>query len=260
MIRSTMLKGPLGVSLAAIAVVVFVIIAQAPPVLKALFSSGASEEQTLSSLRDHLAKHEEVVKTHVDRFNGRSIFYRPQAWPLPPPPPELIQVRTPDPEPREHTKPIPLSYEGPAVIALLGSEVMFVGGDRVRLGQTGRNGVKVVEIRPPFTVKLGYSGGEYDVRLFTNIPVGTPWVQTASNPIPGTSPTRFIVPREQSEQPPAVNDDDDEEADDETEEAESENGEDDDEEEEEEEQPEDDPEDPDEPQEPAAEPSAQPEA
>jgi hypothetical protein len=154
---------PLVVSLVVIAVAAIAVLAQLPPLLEALVTPRPGADPTQARLSEYLAGHDEDRATYRGRFDGRSLFVKPQPPPRPraappPPPPDDDGPPPPPPPPR--------TYEGPTVLFVLGDEVWFHDGVRIRVGQEGSNGVSVITSDPPWTVRLGFRGGEHDVMLF----------------------------------------------------------------------------------------------
>ncbi|MCU0688977.1 MAG: hypothetical protein MUE97_04470 [Phycisphaerales bacterium] len=75
------------------------------------------------------------------------------------------------PKPPEPEKPkIPPRYAGPAVVGVAGGQVFFADGKRIAVG-VERDGIKVLSLDAPWSVRLGWSGGEYDVTLLERRPV-----------------------------------------------------------------------------------------
>ena len=107
-----------------------------------------------------------VMEDSEKRFTGRSIFYIPREprRPAPPPPPprEPVEETAPPPPPPPT---IPAKYAGPAPKSILGNDVFFEGSLRIPQGETA-SGVKVVLVRGPFDIRLGWKGGEYEINLF----------------------------------------------------------------------------------------------
>jgi hypothetical protein len=65
---------------------------------------------------------------------------------------------------------VPLRYGGPAVVGVAGGKVYFADGRRISEGED-RDGLKVLSISAPWSVRLGWSSGEYDVTLLERQPV-----------------------------------------------------------------------------------------
>ncbi|MFN7375209.1 MAG: hypothetical protein ACK54T_07750 [bacterium] len=75
------------------------------------------------------------------------------------------------PRPVEPPKPkVPAKYAGPALVGVAGGQVFFADGARIAVGQT-KGAVEVVSLDAPWSVRLRWSGGEYDVPLLERRPV-----------------------------------------------------------------------------------------
>ncbi len=100
------------------------------------------------------------------------------------PPPKQTTAKKPDlPTP---PPPSPMTYGGPAVIAVIGDQVWFKSKDnlKLRVGEEGA-GVKVLASNPPWTVKLAYAGGEYDVAIFKDYQTEFSSNSLTERPTPG---------------------------------------------------------------------------
>ncbi len=174
------------VNIAAIAVATVVFAANLPTLLGAVLSPRLGEDKTVSLLSQYLAVHDTDLVQYQQRFNGRSVFFKP----IPPrrdPPRRLAPVEivkaTPEPPPPPPPS-IPEQYTGPKIVFVLGNEVRFTGGLTLSVGEEDQ-GVKVLSCDPPWTVRLAHAGGEYDVVLLKR---SFPGFETASRepqPMPG---------------------------------------------------------------------------
>jgi hypothetical protein len=176
---------PLVASTVFIAVAAITVLAQLPSLLEALATPRPGADPTQVRLDEFLVGHEDDLATYRDRFDGRSLFIKPapprrQAPPPPPPVREDDDDGGPPPPP-----PPPRAYEGPSIMFVLGDEVWFHDGLRVRVGEKGPNGVTVVASDPPWTVTLGHGGGEYDIVLFDRKHEGLDEKPRARGPMPG---------------------------------------------------------------------------
>src|SRR5690606_22289774 len=108
------------------------------------------------------ARHVEAMKTYQDRFNGRSIFYKP--------PPKVVyrppaKVDPPKIErPLELPKPsISATYNGPTPFGFNADGVYFRSSGAgepplfIPVGEE-RKGIRVISIDPPWSVKVAYQG------------------------------------------------------------------------------------------------------
>jgi hypothetical protein len=144
----------------------FVLASLATVLSAGLESSVQSEDADVVS---KILANNRVLDQSEKRFTGRSIFYIPRAprVPTPPPPPRVVTEAPPPPPIVEEPPPrIPSTYGGPAITGILGKEVFFDNNKRIPEGQES-DGVKVMVIRGPFNVQLGWKGGEYELDLFT---------------------------------------------------------------------------------------------
>jgi hypothetical protein len=147
----------LGIAMLALLAGTFIWLAmQAWPVLQTaqLPDKPADADRTDADRLGEFAANLDRFKAQVD---GRSLFYIPPR----PPPPRIDPVV--DNTPREAPK--PTRYGGPSIIAMVNGAVMFSDGQRVKIGESGRN-VKVVSISAPWSARLEWQGVEFDVELF----------------------------------------------------------------------------------------------
>jgi hypothetical protein len=157
-------NGPLTWSTLFIVVAAIAVIAALPPLAAALFSPGTSDAGAGTQFAMLMEEHEDSLATYQARFDGRSVFFKP------PQPPPTTPVRTGIERPIalppiDNTPVIPSDYTGPTIRALIGDTVWFHGGVRVTAGEEA-NGVKVLSVNAPWSAKVAYAGGEYDVSLF----------------------------------------------------------------------------------------------
>jgi len=177
---------PLVLSAVFIAVAAITVLAQLPALLDALVTPRPGADPTQARLSEYLAGHDEDRATYRGRFDGRSLFVKPQPprreRVAPPPPPPDDDDKTPPPPPP------PRTYEGPTIKFVLGDEVWFHDGVKVRVGQEGSNGVSVIASDPPWTVRLGHRGGEHDIELFDRAQPGLTEEPPTQKPMPGLVP------------------------------------------------------------------------
>lgn len=163
MMQHLHLSRPLLLSTVGLVVAGIVLVVPLPGLLAAMFTTSIGQDRAGENIQAYLAAHDRDLATYRERFEGRSLFSRPRA-PAPPPPPQTSE-KEPDAAPLP--PPIPTTYGGPVVIAVIGDQVWFKSKDnlKLRVGEEGA-GVKVLASNPPWTVKLAYAGGEYDVAIF----------------------------------------------------------------------------------------------
>jgi hypothetical protein len=156
---------PVVVSAIAVGISAYVAALSIGSLFGAAISSSVSEEEAdpLAALSEDSA---DYFALSQKRFDGRSMYALPPA-PRPAPPPGPPPGPPPPPPPPPGPPPPPASYTGPAPTAIVGNEVMF-GELRIPIGET-KNGIKVLAIDAPYTVKLGHMRGEYTVPLWPRI-------------------------------------------------------------------------------------------
>jgi hypothetical protein len=161
------LSGPLGISLAGIVIGAGVVLLTGPGVLGAIFSPSSRDIAGEKEKAESLALHTDSVKGFQGRVEGRSPFF------VPLPPPTTIVKAPVLKKPDETTiikddtpPPPPPDYTGPALVGILGEHAFFAGSPDfvVDIGAETQ-GVKVLDIAGPWTVKVAHKGGEYDVHL-----------------------------------------------------------------------------------------------
>jgi hypothetical protein len=164
------LNGSLGASLAALIVGVVVVLTGLSAIVSAAFGPGVGKIQPQDEMNALVAQHNEKLQLWQDRLNGRSPFFKPPA-------PVVVQKVEPKPEPVRISEPVkdpgpPPRYEGPPIAFAYADVVYFNSmnqGDgkvtRVRVGEE-QSGLRVISTSLPWTVKVGFKGGEYDVPLF----------------------------------------------------------------------------------------------
>ena len=155
-------------SAGSIVLAVVVVTVQLPAVLVAVLGSGMGNDEPQEVLAKLLKEHDTEVSTYQARFNGRSLFFKPPApapRPRPVPPPRDEEIIPPPPRPPSTV------YTGPSVVAILGDEVWFrsprdgVSSLRIQVGDQ-QEGITVLAANAPWSVRLGYERGEYDIELF----------------------------------------------------------------------------------------------
>lgn len=176
MIDSATVKGPMGWSLTAIAVIVLFCI-YAISTVGAPLLTGSGELTSNTQSDSLIEKHNEFALLDIARFNGRSAFFKP--IPRPRKTPKYVPPipREPDPEEREPEEPKPpkppQTYMGPPLIAIIGDEAWFRGSGsgfeaviRLRSGEE-KNGLMLVGTEEPTFAMVQHRGGDYTLPLFT---------------------------------------------------------------------------------------------
>lgn len=166
------MNGPLALSLIVLAITCIFVLSSAAALFTSAFGRGIGDADPDAELGRLVAKHEEAMKTWQARFDGRSVFFKP---PAPPPPPRKdLPIEKPPEVVVDPTPVIDPVYRGPSIAFAVGESVYFspmTANERflkVRVGEE-KSGLKVISCNLPWSVKVGYKGGEYDVPLFNKI-------------------------------------------------------------------------------------------
>ncbi len=165
--RPLAINTPLLINAAAIAVAVWMFGSKLPALPSALFTEGLGNDETSAFISEYVEKHAVDLQTDKARIDGRSVFFLPPA-PRDPTPIKQEKKEPPGPPP---PPPTPPRYTGPSVRFLVGNEVYFHDGLRIRLGEE-KQGVKVLGVDAPWTVNVAYAGGEYELTVFDRIHYG----------------------------------------------------------------------------------------
>ncbi len=226
------LRGPLGVSLAALACIVIIGLWLLAPLLGAVTRIGGGAAVETDRHEGLIALHDESHATDLDRVLGRSFFFDPPAPPRPKPPEptgaccvlEECTVMRRDGcrdrggqfqgadstcdagtcEPREAPKPVevpkvdprPKRYGGPDIIAIYGTDVLFRSRDGLMIVPVGRtmNEIQVVAVNAPSSAELMWKdGGPFTVPLIDQ--PDEPFADSGLEGVielPTTSPTRTV--------------------------------------------------------------------
>ena len=139
---------PLVTSIAAIVLALLVMVTQVAGLVSATLTPGIGGDRTTSRLNEYLDEHDEWMKTFRDRFDGRSLFFKPKRPRRPVEPPPVVD-RGDDPPPPQPPPPPPRNYGGPSVIFVVGDEVWFHNGRHASVGEEV-DGVKVIASDPPW--------------------------------------------------------------------------------------------------------------
>ncbi len=79
--RRLSINPPLAVSLGFGVVAAVIVLAQVPGLFGAVFMAGLREDPTKTKLVEYLDAHQADLALYQDRFNGRSLFFRPKRPP-----------------------------------------------------------------------------------------------------------------------------------------------------------------------------------
>ncbi len=183
MMKYLHLSRPLLLSTAGLVVAGIVLVVPLPGLLAAMFTTSIGDDSASENMQAYLVAHDRDLATYRERFEGRSLFFRPPAPAVKPAPKPRSENKTEAPP---TPPPIPMTYGGPAVIAVIGDQVWFKSKDnlKLRVGEEGA-GVKVLASNPPWTVKLAYAGGEYDVPVFKDYQTTFSSNSLTERPTPG---------------------------------------------------------------------------
>ena len=184
MMQNLHLSRPLVLSTVGLIVAGIVLVLPLPGLLAAMFTTSIGQDSAGENMQAYLVAHDRDLATYRERFEGRSLFFRPPA-PARPAPTKQTSEKEPDVLPPRPPL-IPMTYGGPAVIAVFGDQVWFKSKDdlKLRVGEEG-DGVKVLASNPPWTVKLAYAGGEYDVPVFKDYQTEFSSNSLTERPTPG---------------------------------------------------------------------------
>lgn len=145
------------IGLGSIAVVALILLSVYLPIATLLITPAppAVEPVSAEAVRTREREFADRIASAADKIVKRSPFHPP------------IIAEPPEPI-------VPKNYGGPSIVGVAGGAVYFneSGGTtkRIPLGET-IDGVKVIKIDAPWSVTLGWSGGEYVVAMLDRQPV-----------------------------------------------------------------------------------------
>lgn len=156
-------KTPMLIGLATIVLAIGSLMISVPSLASAIFASGLNNQSDQGTLNAFLNNHEEDIDTYLDRFQGRSLFFRPS------PPVKKVVIPKTTQKPDKKPEPLgpPKTYTGPKVIGVFGNVVWFKDNLKIPVGEEIK-GVTVLQNNAPWSVKLAHAGGEYDVPIFSD--------------------------------------------------------------------------------------------
>lgn len=177
---------PLVINGSALALAALIVLVGLPGLLAAVLTPSLDADRAAAGITDLLNQHAADKDAYQSRFVGRSLFHKPPA-PRPKTPPPVAR-RQEEPAPIEDLTPkpppVPRSYDGPSILFVLGEEVWFQNGLRLRVGEEA-DGITVISSDAPWKVKLGYRGGEFDQEIFKRIEPGLESQPRAQQGTPG---------------------------------------------------------------------------
>lgn len=127
-------------------------------------SVDATEADPVTTLA---TKSSEDIERSRKRFDNRSMYSLP---PAPPRRTPIVKREDPKPPPAIDTgpPPVPATYTGPQPSSIIGQWVIFASltdeNKSIKVGET-KAGITVLAIDAPYSVKLGYQRGEFNVPL-----------------------------------------------------------------------------------------------
>lgn len=172
--------GVLAIVLATVVLVVMIVLPtvsmyQNPP--KA--ASGTRDSATAAK------KHTETVAWQREQVVGRSMFYKPR-------PPEYKEETT-----------VAKYYGGPSLLAYVNGTAWFSDGQKVSAKEPDGKTVHFVSAKPPWSVRVRWEGGEFDVKLFdktelsslgSSSSLGVSWPSLGGSTTPQPTPGRMGDP------------------------------------------------------------------
>lgn len=152
---------------AAVLLALLVVAAQMPPLFRAIVTPMSGNAAPADGGQDaRLQKWSDSLAASLAQIEGRSMFVLP-APPPPPPAPRRVLDDTP-PAPAA-----PLTYAGPAIVAIAANSVWFDDGTRLSIttaeqssGETDGSELAVLAIDGPWAATLRWRGVEFRVPLF----------------------------------------------------------------------------------------------
>jgi hypothetical protein len=169
--RPLALTGLLSASIAAVSVTALVMTWGVIAVFSSAFNGIDQGHDPATELASLISEHDAAMTMARDRFNGRSPFF-------PPSHPqrereeqkEVIEFKQPTPT----VVPEPSIYVGPTPIYAIGDTVWFQPprpGDPqlvLSVGQSVADNLTVISTDLPWSIKVRWSGKEFDLKLFEN--------------------------------------------------------------------------------------------
>ena len=156
---------PLVASIIAIAFASLVMAVQLVDLAGAVLTPHPREDPIRARIDDYLVEYADGMNTYRDRFDGRSLFFKPKPPPPLPRKPAVVERAPVAPALPPGPELPPKTYPGPSVSFVVGDEVWFHNGLHASVGEE-IDGVTIIASNPPWTVTLGYGGGEYPIEIF----------------------------------------------------------------------------------------------
>lgn len=133
-------------------------VALAPPAIDLIrtWTIPPLHRRTTTSDQPGTGDRHDAIDDALAQIRGRSMFFLPP----PPPRPAKRQERPPQTAPRLER------YAGPDIVAVINNTVWFNDGTRRALGEPSSEGIAVLAVDPPWTVRLQWRDAEWTITLF----------------------------------------------------------------------------------------------
>ncbi|GEM_PF-884483 len=129
------------------------------PLLRLRTTTATTDEVKPEEVPVSSDKFEQSISTFIAQVEGRSLFYKPG-----PPRPKVETAKSNSPKATR--------YGGPSIVAMVNNAVWFSDGQHLEAGQSGKGGtLKVVSLNAPWTARIAWEGGEFDVGFFDRSPL-----------------------------------------------------------------------------------------
>ncbi len=144
-------------AVAAAALALVVLIAQAPALARAVFTGAPVRAEEERREQERVERFRASFEQPLKQIAGRSMFFVPQE---PAAPAQTAEA----PAPEKSSK--PSRYAGPGIIAMINGTVWFDDGKRLTIGADPVGSLKVIDINAPWSARLEWEGVEFEVPLF----------------------------------------------------------------------------------------------
>jgi len=171
------ISGPLAWSLLFIGGTTVLLLVMLPPLVGAALGPAATSDAVGEEFARLMETHDRKLESYRDRFNGRSIFFKPPAIRKPAPPtqdrpkPPPVTTRAPKvTTPKPPTEPKKPPWSGPTIKTMIGGEVWFDNGLRLKMG-VEKDGLEVIAVDPPWSATIRKGQWEYERPFFERSPL-----------------------------------------------------------------------------------------
>ncbi len=137
---------------------------------------------TAEDVRKQATQHDAQFEGFLKLIDARTVFVVPAA------PDSKVAVTEEDPN---KPPPLPTTYAGPSIVAMVNDEVWFQGGKRLKIGAPAEDGLEIVRTDAPWDAVVRWKGVEFTVPLFKRDTVVFPepgTVRTELPPLPPPEP------------------------------------------------------------------------